>query len=167
MGKSRMSTCKFCGEKIPTEDKLIYSSKTCCKKCYDIKIENKRQHDELLTGIMQYFNIEKPTGLILKQLKQFADEFGYTYGGMKYTLYYITGVLQRTLELKYGIALVKYEYENAMKYYEDEQKRIASVSKVKEEMANKVISKKPNVTSRRDNSNWLLNLDELANKGDD
>jgi hypothetical protein len=156
---TRLSTCKFCGKKLTKEEKYTYSSKTCCKDCYDIKLQEKEQYDNLLNQILKYFNLTVPNGMILKQIKEYKDKFEYTYGGMQYCLWYITEIKGIKLELKYGIALVKFEYENAKTYFEQQQSIQNSIVKpVNNEVVHKVKFK---VNSNR-KEKYLINLDELG-----
>jgi hypothetical protein len=156
---TRMSTCKFCGDKLTKEEKYTYSSKTCCKKCYDIKIQEKQQYDSLLKDILQYFNLSVPNGLILKQIKEYKENFKYTYGGIQYCLWYLTEIKGMKLEVKYGIGIVKFEYENAKNYFEQQQSIQNSIVKPLE---NEVVHKVKFKINSRKKDKFLINLDELG-----
>lgn len=155
---ARLSTCKTCGCKLTKEEKYTYSNKTYCNSCYDIKIRESTEYNILISSICNYFGDNKPTGLILKQLKDYKENFEYTYSGMSYCLWYITEILNRKLDRKYGIALVKYEYENAKAYYNNQEiirNSINSNQEIKE------VRKKIRISNKSIKNKFLLNLDEV------
>lgn len=156
---ARLSTCKLCGCKLMKEDKHTYSNKTYCKKCLDIKIKESNEYNTLISSICNYFGDDKPTGLVLKQIKDYKETFGYTYSGISYCLWYITDILNKTLDKKYGIALVKYEYENAKIYYGNQEKIRNSIESSNKEV--KEIIKKVKINNKSIKHKFLLNLDEV------
>lgn len=156
---ARLSTCKLCGCKLTKEEKYTHSNKTYCKSCYDAKIKEFNEYNALVSSICKYFGEDKPTGLILKQIKDYKENFGYTYNGVSYCLWYITDILNRTLEKKYGIALVKYEYENAKMYYNNQEKISNSVQNSNNET--KEVMRKVKINNKSIKHKFLLNLDEV------
>lgn len=153
---ARLSTCKDCGNKITKEDKYTYSNKTYCKNCYDKKMKEKEQYDSLIKIICDKFNIDVPTGLILKQIKDYKEKFNYVYSGMTYCIWYSTDILKLKLDLKYGIAFVKFQYENAKDYYESQQK----INKSMKDFKVKEVIKKVKICKNK-SSKFIINLDEL------
>lgn len=155
---AKLSTCKLCGIKLNKEDKYTYSNKTYCKTCYEVKLQEKRDYDNLINVILKYFNLSVPNGLILKQIKDYKESFNFTYGGINYCLWYITQIKGVKLDIKYGIAMVKFEYENARNYFEQQQLIQKSIVKpINNEVIHKV---KIKVNSNRKNK-FLINLDEM------
>lgn len=57
------------------------------------------------------FHLDIPNGLIMKQIREYVDKYKYTYTGIQYCLWYMTSVKNKKMDIKYGIALVKFEYE--------------------------------------------------------
>lgn len=126
---ARKSVCKNCNIELLKEEKYMHSSKSYCKHCYDAIQIKKNEYELLITTICEYLSIDKPTGLILKQIKDYIDKFGYTYNGITYCLWYIKAIENKTFnETKYGIAYVKYNYEKAKAYFEQQQKISNSVN---------------------------------------
>ena len=83
---ARLSTCKSCGKKLQPEEKYTHASKTYCKKCYE-KIERESiEYKQLIEFICNNYKLDKPTGYILKQIKEFKTEYEYSYAAMTYTL---------------------------------------------------------------------------------
>lgn len=153
----RLSKCKDCGIELTKEQKHIYSNKTYCEKCYTIKIYERESYNKLISSICQYFNIQVPTGLILKQIKDFKEQFQYTYDGMIYCLWYITQIKNINLEIKYGITMIKYEYENSKEYFFQQESIKNSIVKP----ADNTIVKTIQVTKRKPCKNLLLDLDKI------
>ena len=153
----KLSTCKLCGTKLKKEEKYTFNNKTYCKNCYDKLIEESNQYKKLISSICSYFNINKPTGLILKQIKDYKNNFDFEYNWIMYCLWYITYICNKTLDIKFGIAMVKYEYENAKKYYYKQEQIKNSVINKK----SKEIVKKVKITKNSNNAKILINLDEV------
>lgn len=162
MGKG-FSTCKGCNTSIPSGEAQIYSGKKYCNRCYELKLKDKKEYDELLKAIMYYFNIDVPSGLILKHIKEYKEQFNYTYAGMQYCLWYCKEIKGLRFDIKYGIAIIKYEYENAKDYFLQQQKVLDSVSKINHE--EKVREVKVNV-KRQEQKKLLINIDELIKVGE-
>lgn len=156
----RMSTCKGCGKQLAKGEKLTYSSKTYCKECYDEKIRNKEEYDDAVSRIHDYFNLGVLNTLILKQLKDYVEDYGYTYSGIIYCLWYITEIRKVKLEVKYGIAMVKYEYENAKRYFTEQNRIQNSVDKIENHKIN-VIHRECKINRVDKRSNILFDLDAI------
>jgi NAD-dependent SIR2 family protein deacetylase len=163
MAKKGISKCKNCEQEFPTSGMIIYSNKKYCKSCGEKKLQESEQYNTLIKTICIYFNIEVPTGLILKQIKQYKAEFQYEYTGMTYTLWYLKEIKRNSFEEKYGIALIKYEYENAKNYFLQQQSIQNSVNNIKHEEKIREIK----VNSKKQNRNlYLVNIDELLEDGE-
>ena len=96
--------------------------------------------------------------MILKQLKEYKEKFDYTYGGMSYCLWYITEILNKKLDVKYGVAIIKFEYENAKDYFNKQQSIRNSLNKP----LNNEVTKKVQIKVKKTNNNFLINLDKLG-----
>lgn len=159
---ARLSKCKGCEKELSKEEKYVYSNKTYCKKCYEqIQIEH-QAYDLLLRTICEYYSIDKPTGLMLKQIKDYKEQFNYTYNGITYALWYIKAIENRSFsEIKYGIALVKYYYEKAKQYF-NQQQRISNSVKTQSDTTLKINEVKVNLNKvyKREN-NFLIDIDSL------
>lgn len=156
---ARLSKCKGCDKELHTDERYKYSNKTYCKKCYDFKIAEKQSYDNLISWICTYFGENKPNGLILKQIKEYKDKFDYTYSGIHYCLWYLVEIKNVRIDKKYGIALVKFEYENSKTYFEQQQNIKNSIVKPVE---NEIIKKVKLKSNNKIKSKFLLNLDDLV-----
>ncbi|WRN34798.1 hypothetical protein UM818_01800 [Staphylococcus aureus] len=65
-----------------------------------IKERDKQERKELIDFILELFDIEKPTGLILKQIKNLHEEYGYRYKAIALTLDYflIYKIIQQRMQ---------------------------------------------------------------------
>jgi len=159
----RKSKCKGCDKLIGKEEKFVHSSKAYCKECYDKIQVSGQSYNLLIKTICEYLNIERPTGLILKQMKEYKEQLGYSYDGMTYAMWYIKTIEGKSFsEIKYGIALVKYAYERARDYFNNQQKIEASVQNNKEHREEKVNVVKMNMDKvYAKKKDFIFNLDDL------
>jgi hypothetical protein len=161
---SRLSTCKGCGIKLTKEEKFTHSNKTYCKVCYDKIKQEKENYNDLLKYISECFEIEFPDGLMYKQIKDYKEQFGYNYAGMTYTLWYCREILNKKFDKKYGVALIKYEYNNAKNYFNSQQEIKNSIKNINENSINKVKINLDKVY-KKDRNKMLFNLDDLIGGG--
>jgi len=163
---ARKSKCKSCELEISKEEKFIHSGKSYCKECYDKIITSTQDYNLLIKTICEYLNIEKPTGLIMKQIKEYKDQLGYTYGGMTYCLWFIKAIECKSFsEIKYGIALVKYNYEKSKSYFLQQGKITNSVQNASQEGAvNEVKVNLDKVYAKKDS--FLFNIGDLIEEVD-
>lgn len=158
-----MSTCKGCESKITKEDKYMYSGKAYCKKCYDTKLAEAEDYKKLINVVCQYFKIDAPTGLLIKQIKDYKDQYNYTYSGIGYCLWYVKDIERRNFDIKFGIALVKYYYEKAKEYYEQQNRISQSINIEKPIEKIKTITIKNNKNKKK---NILIDIDSLLQGGE-
>lgn len=161
----RKSTCKGCGIQLEKKDKYTYSNKTYCKDCYDKLQIEKENYNQLLNTIMEYLEVQVVDGLIYKQIKDYKEQYKYNYTGMTYTLWYCKEILNKKFERKYGIALIKYEYNNAKDYFSRQQQIKSSVMEIKEPVTRTV---KVNLEKvfKKENHNHLIDLENLIGGAD-
>lgn len=159
---ARLSTCKNCNKQIQKDEpKFKYSNKTYCDKCYNLKLKEKKDYDNLINAILIYFDIDKPNGRILKQIKDFKENFNYTYAGMHYCLWYLKEIKNIKFDVKYGITLVSYEYENSKRYFFKQQKIEQSINKNFKGNKTNIIKIKKRITNKEMKDKLLIDLDEI------
>lgn len=148
---ARLARCKGenCNKELPLDDRYKHSGKWYCKECYEKVINKPNPYKDLISYICTEFNIEAPNSIILSQIKNLKNKNNYTYGGIQYTIWYFKYILNKQPEEKYGLAFVKYYYNDAKKYF-DEQ--MAIENKITE-MKNKSVSKKKKVIKYKSNAN--------------
>lgn len=78
--------------------------------------EDTQDRKDLIDYYMELHKLKRPNGLALKQMKELNAQ-GYSYKGMKSTLYYFHEVLGNPVIQGTGIGIVAYVYEDAIKWY--------------------------------------------------
>ena len=95
-----------------------YAHKSCADKVNAAIPQEEKDYNNLEKYIKQLFKVDKINAKTKKQIKDFREEYGYTYTGMLKTLYWWYEIKGHTTELaKDGIGIVPYVYDDAEKYY--------------------------------------------------
>lgn len=162
---ARLSTCRGCGKKLQPEEKYTHASKTYCQKCYEKIKRESTEYKQLIEFICDNYELDKPTGYILKQIKEFKTEYEYSYAAMTYTLWYCKEVLNKSFVKKYGVALIRYYYDEAKNYYSQQEKLKEQINKLSDVKVKTKIVKKTSMNSNK-KSTSLIDLDDLLKGGD-
>lgn len=165
---ARKYVCKGpCGVKYELEDMIVVSGKGAkvtirwCKSCREKAEQVKQERDKLYETIKELFGISFPTGFMLKQIKQFKDEYGYTYDGMELTLRYCAEDPRVYFSLKSGISIIPHCYEMARLKQEEKENRINSFVKVSKQIETVKVKKLDNTNHYK--ANRLIDLEDLLN----
>lgn len=162
---TRLSTCKNCGKKLKPEEKCIHSSKIYCKECFKEICRESDEYKQLIEYICENYEIDRPSGFMLKQIKEYKNEYEYSYAAMTYTLWYCKEILNKTLTEKYGVALIKHFYDEAKKYYLQQEKLKKQINELSDsEIKTKVVKCKSVKSNKHTKS--LINLGDLLKDGD-
>lgn len=139
---SRMVKCPVCGTKNAKENTEEYKGRYYCPECLRKKIEEqesrKSDWDRLFEYICQLYNIDKPTGMMFKQLKEYRDEYGYTDSGMYATLRYYHEILENNVLEGAGLGIIPYYYDKARQHY-TQYKQVEESVEIMEEQKENVI----------------------------
>lgn len=161
---ARLSTCKGCGKKLQSTKKYTHNSKSYCKECYEKILRDGEEYKQLIEFICTNYEIDRPTGLMLKQIKDMKTEYGWPYSAMTYTLWYCKEILQKRLIEKYGVVLIKHHYEDAKEYYSQQEKMKEQVKNLENvEIKTKVVKRNQSVI--KNNNSSLVNLNNLLEGG--
>jgi len=164
---ARLSTCKGCSKKLQPEEKHNHGSKTYCVDCVKKVEREATEYKQLIEFICTNYELERPTGLILKQIKEYKTDFGYTHAAMTYTLWYCKEVLSKEFIEKFGVALIKHYYDEAKDYYLQQEKMKESISRISQtELKTKVIKMTNKKSSSMNDNSSLINLGSLLEGGD-
>lgn len=88
-----------------------------------------QDYKDLIAYICELYQIDAPTGWMLKQIKDFKEQFNYTYRGMKTTLHYFYEIQEgNDVADSMGIGIVPFVYDEAKKFYIDKKAIKDSVS---------------------------------------
>ena len=113
--------CTICEEAFPKEETIIKSQKRYCKTCLEIKEEEsalyKNDWDLLFEYICKLYNIDKPTGMMFQQMKNYRADYEYTNIGMYYTLQYYYKILENEVLEDTGLGIIPYFYDKAKNHY--------------------------------------------------
>lgn len=162
---ARLSTCKGCGKKLKPEEKYMHSSKPYCKKCFENIERESSEYKQLIDFICENYDLDRPTGFMLKQIKEYKNDYGFSYAAMTYTLWYCKEILNKSLIEKYGVVLIKHYYDEAKEYYSQQEKLKEQVNKLSD------VKKKTKLVNRssmrtKTKSASLINLGDLLEGGD-
>lgn len=119
---ARKVKCPECGTFNDKENTICHNSKYYCKVCYDNKMIEVQDYKNLIAYICELYQIDVPTGWMLKQIKDFKEQFKYTYRGIKTTLHYFYELQDgHDVDDSMGIGIVPFVYDEAKKYYIDKK----------------------------------------------
>lgn len=110
---SRKVKCPTCGNYNEKEDAVLHNRRYYCKKCFEDRPLRDEYWSVLFDYICSIFNIDKPTGLIFQQIKNYKSEpYNFTDKGIYLTLKYCVEILDKDFEsYGKGIGIVPYYYE--------------------------------------------------------
>ena len=133
---SRLVKCYgYCEKKHPKSEMTKFKNQNHCSVCYPIKVTNVEEREKLYLFIRELFNLSFPTGNMLRQIKTYKEERGYSYKNIRLTLNYIFNIKKTAKPItKYGIALVPHFHDEMVEYYKDLSER-----------RSKIVFKKPDV----------------------
>jgi hypothetical protein len=114
---SRKVKCPYCEEYLHKEEAHPYKKKYYHPQCFQEWEQQKQHRKELIEYICQIHKLEAPTGMMLKQIKEFQEEYGYKLKGMELALRYFYETLGNTVREGDGIGIIPYVYEEAKKHY--------------------------------------------------
>lgn len=123
---ARLVKCFYCQKYFDREkeEAVLHSARRYAhKECHDLYSAKKTQEELDYEALEQYikklFKESYVSAQIKKQIKDYRNEYGYTYSGILKTLIYWYEIKENSIEDKsqYGIAIVPYIYKQASDYY--------------------------------------------------
>ena len=118
-------TCVYCKQRFD-RDKFPYVQVSArryahqeCSLTEEQKLSKEEQDKiDLENYILQLFKIDYIDAKIRKQIKQYREEYNYTYSGIRKALVYFYEVKGNSIEkANGGIGIVPYVYQDAYNYY--------------------------------------------------
>jgi hypothetical protein len=118
-------TCIYCKQRFD-RDKFPYVQVSArryahqeCSLTEEQKISKEEQDKiDLENYILKLFKVDYVDARVRKQIKQYREEFNYTYSGIRKALTYFYEVKGNSIEkANGGIGIVPYVYQNAYNYY--------------------------------------------------
>jgi hypothetical protein len=117
--------CKICGEQFDRNSEPFvevsarrYAHKACAEKKELETSQEEKDYEELEKYIKKVFNTKTISAKIRKQIKDFHQEYQYTYSGIQKTLYWWFELKGGSLEkANNGIGIVPFIYQEASDYF--------------------------------------------------
>ena len=118
-------TCIYCKKKFD-RDKIPFTQLSerryahiGCAATAQAEQEKREQAKQKLTEyIKQLFGLESLTVKINRQIKEYAEEYNYSYSGIYHTLVYWYEIKKNDIsKANGGIGIVPYVYQQALEYY--------------------------------------------------
>lgn len=118
-------TCVYCKQRFDRDKHPFvqvssrrYAHQECSLTEEQKKAKEEIDKEELDAYIMKLFNMDYVDARIKKQIKQYVDEYNFSYSGIRKTLIYFFEIKGNSLEkANGGIGIVPYVYQNAHNYY--------------------------------------------------
>lgn len=124
MTKPKEYICPQCKEKVTSDESVKDGRRYYHPTCFKMKKEQeelKKQKAQDYKGLIDYicklYKLDAPTGMILKQIKDYQEEYGYKLKGIELALRYFHETLGNPVREGDGIGIVPFVYEDAKRYY--------------------------------------------------
>lgn len=156
--------CKHCDGEIPKGEGIKHSGRYYHEDCYEEWKGKADDRTQLIDYVIKIYNLEKPTGKILQQIKRYHEDpelgFYYTYKGMELTLQYYYELLENKPRVGDGIGIIPYEYDNATRQY-IQQMKINEAAQNEDNYKNeeRVVYISPRAQQKKNVK--MINMDEL------
>ena len=145
---ARLVKCPYCENQLSKDEAYEYKKKYYHVKCFETWQNEKEDRKNLIDYICKIYRLDAPTGMILKQIKDFQENYKYRLKGMELALRYFHDTLgNRPLEGQ-GIGIIPFIYEDAKNDYMKQMKIAESLQNLdkKEEIT---VYIDPNKNKRR------------------
>ena len=164
---ARKVKCPECGMYNDKENTVYHNCRYYCQVCYANKMSESQDYKNLIAYICELYQIEKPTGWMLKQIKDFKEKFNYTYKGIRTTLHYFYEIQEgNDISDSIVVGIVPFVYDEAKKFYIDKKAVKESVMGCDlEELQNKKHIINKHKTSKPDENKYknmaLIDIEKL------
>ena len=119
---ARMVKCPYCEQKLDKDEAYEYKKKYYHDKCFNEWQQEKEHRQQLIDYICKLFRLEAPTGMILKQIKDYQNDYKYKLKGMELALRYFHETLGNPVQQGSGIGIIPFVYEDAKNHYVKQMK---------------------------------------------
>lgn len=110
--------CPRCDDTV-TKHKAIHhtNGRYYHQVCFDEWRNTADTRGQLISYVMELYEVKQPTGVMLMQIKRFHEEFNYKYKGMELSLRYFYEILGNKVRDGDGLGIIPYIYEEATEQY--------------------------------------------------
>lgn len=109
--------CPYCQEMLDKEEAVTHSKRYYHEECFNVWRLEAAHRKELIDYILEIYKLEAPTGMMLKQIKDFQTDFNYKLKGIELALRYFHETLGNPVQENTGIGIVPYVYEEAKRNF--------------------------------------------------
>ncbi|PAC96352.1 hypothetical protein [Bacillus paralicheniformis] len=143
---ARRVKCPYCETYLDKNDAIPYKKRYYHQNCFDTWKMEAEHRKELIKYICELYKIDAPTGMMLKQIKEFQEEYKYKLKGIELALRYFHETLGNPVREGDGLGIVPFIYEEAKADYLQKKAIEESVEKAKKHKQKEsiVIIKKQN-----------------------
>lgn len=118
-------TCVYCNEKFDRDtipfvqiSTRKYAHQECSDKFSIIKTQEEKDYEALENYIMNLFGKDYINAKTRKQIKQYKEEYEYTFSGMQKALFWWYNIEGNSIsKANDGIGILPYIYQKAHEYY--------------------------------------------------
>lgn len=114
---ARKVKCPYCEEKLDKDDAISYKKRYYHEECFNTWRLEAEHRKDLIEFICELHGIDAPTGMMVKQIKDFQVDYEYKLKGIELSLRYFYEILDNPVREGDGIGIVPYVYEEAKKHY--------------------------------------------------
>ena len=120
-----MVKCPICGEKFDANAEPFikvserrYAHKKCVEQKEQMMTQEDKDKEALYNYIMNLFQTDFVNPMVQKQIKEFVEQYKYTYTGIHKALIYFFEIKKGSIEKANGrISIVPHVYQQAYRYY--------------------------------------------------
>ena len=118
-------TCQYCKQRFD-RDKIDfikiserrYAHKTCMQETVIEKSKEEKDYDALIEYAKHLLNDKYSDARVKKQIKDFKDQYEYTFSGMLKSLIWFYEIKQNPIDkANGGIGIIPFVYNDALQYY--------------------------------------------------
>jgi len=118
MKNERKVKCPVCESYNYKEEAIYHQKRYYCEICYKNKTKESNNYKNLIQYICDIYEVDVPTGFMFTQIKNFKEQYNYTYKGMELTLDYFYNVkTNNTPDIDKGLGIIPYIYEEAKQFF--------------------------------------------------
>lgn len=114
---ARQVKCPYCEGYLNKEDAHEHKKKYYHVECFETWRMEADHRKELIEYICELYGLESPTGMMLKQIKDFQTDYKYKLKGIELALRYFHETLENSVQQGAGIGIVPFIYEDAKRHY--------------------------------------------------
>lgn len=124
--------CPYCAEYFHREDGIKVQKRYYHPECLEKKRQENKENElrdvdeskgesqdyrDLIEYICNKYNTKRPSGMVLKQIKDYKEQYGYTYKGMELALRYFYDTEGNSVKDDTGVGIIIYVYDRAKNFY--------------------------------------------------